>query len=107
VYRPRASYKYIARTGALNEGWTAAGGRAAVELVPAPVARDNLVMPVAFDGETATFAAVNADGIGLADKLRFTLNENVRLLASPRAAIAAAIERYYGDARSADCMLPV
>jgi hypothetical protein len=116
-------YKYLAQTGALNEAWTAAGGRAAaetadagrllaapvpravVELVPAPVARDNLVMPLAFDGETVTFAAVNADDIGLADKLRFTLNKNVRLVAAPRAAVAALIKRYYGDARGVDSML--
>ncbi len=117
-------YKYLAQTGALQEAWTASGGRAAVaepadagrllaapvpravvELVPAAVARDNLVMPVAFDGETVTFAAVNADDIGLADKLRFTLNKNVRLVAVPRAAVAALIKRYYGDARSVDSML--
>src|SRR6516164_1318952 len=97
-------YKYISKTGALNEALAAEAWRQepvartestrllsgtipaeVLELVPESVARENVILPLAFDGETLIFAAANAQDIGLADKLRFILNKNVRLLPAPRA----------------------
>src|SRR4051794_24512019 len=50
------------------------------ELIPASVAREHVIMPLRFDGETITVAAVNADDIALADKLRFITAKNIKLV---------------------------
>ena len=90
-------YKFLKGRGALNE--VNAGARAPVvptraaaasmfeaippsviELVPESLAREHTVIPLAFDGETITFAAADADNIALADTLRFILAKNVRLI---------------------------
>src|SRR5262249_4497731 len=78
-----------------------------VQRIPESVARENVIMPVAFDGETITIAAVDAENIALADKLRFLLAKNVRLVPAVRESILAAISRYYGRAEteSVDSML--
>jgi hypothetical protein len=108
-------YKFLPQVGALNEAGTAPAQRrrardtseadrllarpippAVVELIPESVARENAIMPLALDGETLTVAAVDPDDIGLADKLRFILNKNVRMLPASDAAIVRAINRHYG-----------
>jgi hypothetical protein len=71
-----------------------------IALVPESVARENVVIPLSFDGETITFAAVDPDNIALADKLRFILAKNVRLVPARRDSIVAAIERHYGAAET-------
>lgn len=78
-----------------------------IALVPESLARENLVVPLSFDGETVTFAAADADNIATMDKVRFILAKNVRFLPARRESIVAAIERYYGPARteSVDSML--
>jgi hypothetical protein len=110
-------YQFLKNRGALNE--MAAGARTqpapatssagpipsvippqVLELVPESVARENLVIPLAFDGETITFAAANPDDIALADKLRFILAKNVRLISAPREAIIEAINQNYGETES-------
>jgi hypothetical protein len=110
-------YRYLKGRGALNEAAapvppTAHATRPtadltalqvspeAVELVPEAVARENLVMPLTFDGETITAAAVNPADVMLADKLRFILNKNVRLVPASREAIIAAINEHYGQAET-------
>jgi hypothetical protein len=117
-------YKFLTGRGALNEVGTSidpATGRLltpsehelravppeVAQLIPGSVARENLIMPVAFDGETITAAAVDAQNIGLADKLRFILAKNVRLIPASRQSILAAISRYYGESEyeSVDSML--
>jgi hypothetical protein len=122
-------YEYLKQRGALNEAaqtqavpppaatWTPAGATdqllagsippAVVRLIPASVAHENLIMPVAFDGETLTCAAVKVDDIPLADKLRFILNKDIRLVAASRKAILRAIQRHYGreQTESVDSML--
>ena len=118
-------YKYLPQRGALNEAGTAPGAQPRgdtaegerllkrqippwiVELVPEALAREILVMPVDFAGDTLTCAAVRADDIGLADRLRFILNKNVRLVAAPQEAVFRAINRYYrrGETDSVDSML--
>ena len=71
-------------------------------LIPASVARENIIMPLKFDGETITVAAVNADDIALADRLRFLLAKNIKLVAVPRHIIVAAIDRHYGQSETED-----
>jgi hypothetical protein len=114
-------YRYLTNRGALNEAEEQAapsltasqmGGSLAItpsvlELVPAPVARENVVMPLSCDGETLTLAAVNPSDVMLADKLRFILNKNIRFVPAPREAIIKAINQHYGRAttESVDSML--
>jgi Type II secretion system (T2SS), protein E, N-terminal domain len=112
-------YKYLPARGALNEGETGPppvvkGGflgwsvlPAALEMIPESVARENRVLPLQIDGETITLAAADAENIALADKLRFLLNRNVRLVPAPPAALTAAINHYYGqtETESVDSML--
>jgi hypothetical protein len=78
-----------------------------VELIPESVARENLVMPLTYDGETITCATVDASNIALADKVRFIVAKNVRLVPAPRQDIVAAINRHYGhtETESVDSML--
>jgi hypothetical protein len=78
-----------------------------VERLPESLARENLVMPLAYDGETITLAAVRATDIALADRLRAILAKNVRLIPAPRHAILQAINRNYGQtaAESVESML--
>jgi hypothetical protein len=78
-----------------------------IQLIPESLAREHLIMPVAFDGERITLAAVNADDIALADKLRFMLAKDIRLVPAPREVILQAINRQYGEVQkeSVDSML--
>jgi hypothetical protein len=81
--------------------------RAVVELIPESVARENMVMPLVFDGETITLAGVVTDDIALTDKLRFILGKNIRWVRAPRDVILQTIHRHYGAKRteSVDSML--
>jgi hypothetical protein len=109
-------YRFLKTRGALNESApkpepASLGGVAidprAVESIPESVARENVVLALALDGETLTVAAVNACDVMFADKLRFLLNKNVRLVAAPREQIIEAINKHYGEAetRSVDSYL--
>ena len=70
--------------------------------MPAEVAWEHLVMPVAFDGETLVLAARNPQNIAMADKLRFRLATGVRLVPAARSDIETAIERHYGPRATGD-----
>jgi hypothetical protein len=114
-------YQYLKARGALNEADTgpaagpAPGGPpgareippAVVELLPESVAREHQVMPLGFDGETLTLAAVNPNDIALADKLTFLLNRRIRLVGSTSETIRGLINRHYGgpETESVDSML--
>jgi hypothetical protein len=76
-------------------------------LVPASIAIENLLLPLAFDGETLTLASADPDNIALADRIRFLLAKNVRLVPAAREELARAIRRHYGEqaGASADSML--
>jgi hypothetical protein len=113
-------YQYLKARGALNEAVNQRAGRPAqarlsdavlldllihgaipayvLAVMPESVARENVVMPLALDGELLTCAAVNPADIGLTDKLRFILNKNVRLIAAPCDTIVNAINRDYPGA---------
>jgi hypothetical protein len=108
-------YRFLKQAGAVHDVGTpgAAPGRWSdaassgfesippeiIALVPEPVARENLVLPLAFDGETITLAAVRAEDIALTDKLRFLLAKNVRLVPGEPQAILQAINQHYNRFR--------
>jgi hypothetical protein len=108
-------YRLLSMRGALNEAGptdTPLSSEDIVEatllaLVPEAVARENVVFPLSLDGDTLTLAAVNAGDVMFADKLRFLLNKNVRLVPTPRRQIIEAINRHYGQSvtESVDSML--
>jgi hypothetical protein len=118
-------YQYLKARGALNEAdaspaatpaaRTALGElptareipAAVVELIPESVARENQVMPLEFDGETVTLAAVDPNNIALADKLTFLLNRRIRLVACSSETIRGLLNRHYGQTltESVDSML--
>src|SRR4051812_13429091 len=70
--------------------------RHVLELIPESVARENVVLPVRLAGDTLFVAAAAPNNILLADKLRFILNKNVRLVRYPRSLLVAAINQHYG-----------
>jgi hypothetical protein len=119
-------YRYLSNRGALNEAGTdpaqrqqlastAEGDRLlaapiprhVIEFISESVARENRTIPVAFAGETLTVAVVNANDISLADKLRFILNKNIRLIPASEPAIVRALNQYYPPTKteSVDSML--
>ena len=125
-------YRYIQETGALNEtgaGPVPAGsaprgakttsaswgrGRIPPELialVPESIARENQVVPVASEGETVIFVAVDHQNIALADRLSFLIARKVNLVPATRDEIAALLKRHYprrgprSETESVDSML--
>lgn len=78
-----------------------------LELVPASVARENLVLPCRLDGDTLWVAAANPNDLMVADKLTFILNKKVRLVGYPEKPLRAAINEHYGhtELESVDSML--
>ncbi len=76
-------------------------------LIPESVARENVIVPLALEGETLTCAAAKAGDVLLADKLGFMLNKRVRLVQYPQAIIQEAINLHYGqtETESVDSML--
>lgn len=74
-----------------------------IRLVPASVARENLVVPISADAETLVLAAVDANDIAVADKLRFLLAKNIRLLPAPAHDVRKAVEKFYGRAEADAC----
>ncbi|MFK7820049.1 MAG: hypothetical protein AB8G99_15110 [Planctomycetaceae bacterium] len=76
-------------------------------MLPESIARENVVFPLGFDGETLLVASSTPNDIALADKLRFVIARNVSLVPADRQAIMRSIEKYYGAAStlSADSML--
>jgi hypothetical protein len=115
-------YRYLARTGALNEAGSGQGWRqrpvaaprralgragkgpnwrgvpipnALCELIPESLARENLIFPIGEEGGTILLAAVCHDDVALADKISFVLARPVRLIAaSPEEVVALTEERY-------------
>ena len=67
------------------------------QLVPASIAWENTICPIADDGETLTIAAAQPDDLVLEDKIRFMTARNVRFVPASLQAIQAAIEQHYGS----------
>ena len=119
-------YRYLQTRGALNDTAAVNGGRHArsrpavtwrgrpvpadfLDLLPESLARENMVFPVAVDGETLTVAAVDPGDIALADKLTFVLARKIRLVPASAREILDLINQSYGRSdlgtESVDSML--
>ncbi len=73
-----------------------------LDLVPADVARAQNVIPVASDGETIILSCLTPDDIALADRLRFMLAKNVRLVAASPHRQAESLAKYYPQPAKAE-----
>jgi type IV pilus assembly protein PilB len=78
-----------------------------IEMVPESVARENIVVPVAVEGDRLRVAVVDPMDFNVVEKLRFILNRDVELVMAPKEAILATINRSYGqsETESVDSML--
>ncbi|MCI0459182.1 MAG: hypothetical protein L0Z62_19675 [Gemmataceae bacterium] len=106
-------YKFLSQRGALGETYPEPVSEATpaalpgdnippsvLELIPARAAREHLILPLAFDGETITCAAVDPDNIALQDRIRFMVAKNVRFVPALREELVEAINRHYGSAEA-------
>ncbi len=78
-----------------------------IQLLAESVARENTVLPLAFDGETLHVAVADIDDIATQDKIRFILNVALKAYAFPRFEVVDAIDRHYEqvEGTTADSML--
>lgn len=81
--------------------------KAVIELVPESVARENLVLPLALDGNTLTVATSDPANYDAVQKLEFILNKTILPVLATREQIQEALNRYYGqtETESVDSML--
>ncbi|MBL8865728.1 MAG: type II/IV secretion system protein, partial [Planctomycetia bacterium] len=81
--------------------------KAVTELVPESVARENVVLPLALEGNTMKIAMNDPTNIEVLDKLRFVLNREIQPVLAPQEQIQEAINRNYGqtETESVDSML--
>ncbi|MCC7418717.1 MAG: Flp pilus assembly complex ATPase component TadA [Planctomycetaceae bacterium] len=79
----------------------------AIELVPESVARENLVCPLALEGEALEVAISDPMKFEVLDKLKFILNRDIRPVVASKEQIQAAINSHYGqtETQSVDSML--
>lgn len=91
---PRAKRK--SRSGEARNWLNRPVSDSVLKLVPAAIAHEKLIMPLAYDGETLILASPRADDIALADHLRFLLGRNVRLVQADEQQIREAFLRHYG-----------
>lgn len=80
---------------------------AVIELVPESVARENCILPVAFEAPVLVVATADPASQDILQKLEFILNRPVRPVLAYRAQIIEAITRHYGESetQSVDSML--
>ncbi len=78
-----------------------------IELVTESMARENIIIPTAIEGESVIVAMHNPSNIEVLDKLRFVLNRDIRVVMAPLESIQGAINRHYGqtETESVDSML--
>ena len=78
-----------------------------IELMPEPVARENIVVPVSESDSGLKVAIYDPSNVDMLDNLRFILNRDVRPVLATRQAINEAINRNYGqiEGESADSIL--
>jgi type IV pilus assembly protein PilB len=81
--------------------------KAVTELVPESVARENVVLPLALEGNMMKIAMNDPTNIEVLDKLRFVLNRDIQPVLAPQEQIQEAINRNYGqtETESVDSML--
>lgn len=78
-----------------------------VELVPESVARENLVFPLALEGNTLKISMSDPTDFDTLTKLQFILNKDVQPTLASKEQIIEAINRHYGqtETESVDSML--
>lgn len=78
-----------------------------IELVPESVARENIIIPLGRENGALKIITSDPDDLGVIDKLRFILNQEIELALAPRESIIQAINRHYGqtETQSVDSML--
>lgn len=78
-----------------------------IELVPESVARENMILPVADEGDALTIAMSDPADLETLEKLRFILDREIRTVVASRESIMATINDRYGQTvgESADSML--
>lgn len=81
--------------------------KSVTELVPESVARENVVLPLALEGNMMKIAMNDPMNIEVLDKLRFVLNRDIQPVLAPQEQIQEAINRNYGqtETESVDSML--
>jgi len=80
---------------------------AVVELVPESVARENVVLPLAQDGNVLKIVTSDPSDFDTVQKLQFILNKDITPVIAAREQIIEAINRHYGqtETESVDSML--
>jgi type IV pilus assembly protein PilB len=78
-----------------------------IEMVPESMARENVVIPVAMDGEALVVAIADPLKFEVLDKLGFIVNREIKPVMSSQEMIQAAVNRHYGqsETESVDSML--
>ncbi|MFO0846978.1 MAG: ATPase, T2SS/T4P/T4SS family [Gemmataceae bacterium] len=81
--------------------------KAVIELVPESVARENLVLPLALEGNTLKLITADPSNYEALQKLQFILNKDVQPVLAVQEQIQDAINRNYGqtETESVDSML--
>jgi type IV pilus assembly protein PilB len=68
-----------------------------IHLVPESVARENTVLPLAYEDGAITLVTADPTDFDTMQKLQFILNKDLRPVRSSREQIALAINRHYGQ----------
>lgn len=81
--------------------------KAVIELVPESVARENLVLPLALEGNTLKIITSDPNNFETLQKLQFILNKDITPVLAVQEQIQEAINRNYGqtETESVDSML--
>jgi len=81
--------------------------KAIIELVPESVARENLVLPLALEGNTLKIITSDPENFEAIQKLQFILNKDITPILAIQEQIQEAINRHYGqtETESVDSML--
>jgi hypothetical protein len=69
----------------------------AAELVPESLARQDVVVPIGFRGQTLVLAMRDPDDRPMLEVLEFILNRGIEAVAAPAGQIIETINRRYGD----------
>src|SRR5262249_34950454 len=68
-----------------------------VELVPASVAHENVILPVGFRGQALVVAMRDPRDAGMIEKLEFILNQGIEPVAASKQQLLEAILLHYGE----------
>jgi type IV pilus assembly protein PilB len=68
-----------------------------IEMVPESVARENTLLPIAFESGRLTVAIADPNNWDTFEKLAFILNMSIEPVQADRFDLLAAIDRHYGQ----------